>query len=382
MFIKKTFSFILLLGIYNFSYGDSLPKNLVAFMSYPGGKSCPDNWSEAQYAAGRLILATDTRIDKQISMGEALKDQEVPIHFHQYKAKIDIGDNPSIDDPALGKDEGVAESKSYTITGNSVNTDSGYPFIQYLICEHQIDSTKDNLPYGTIAFFNSKVCPNKNWQSRSNFNGRFFLPTPSGGRSGTTVNAAWENGKFATHIHGLVGSITIGKKGFVGGGSENHDTASKDDQPLKGALHTNTEPTVPFVTLLACEKFSISDTPNQGLTRGTTLFFGQQDCPNGWQLTSGAPGRFFVGMPTGGTQGAAFGGNPMTPNETYRNHRHIVNGTVDVEHIDTDFTQTWKNTWFGKKGNHAFTALSEWASLELPYMYLTSCTYTGTGSES
>jgi len=349
-----------------------LPKGTVAFFSSAGGQGCPSGWKEAQYAAGRLILATSDGSKIQISSGAALGDQQTPTHTHPYNGSASVGYNST--SSAGGSDKGVGSAGSYSTSGTSEGADTGFPFVQYLVCEYFANSSGDALPYASVAFFNLKACP-ANWAAMAYFNGRFILATPAEGKSGSSTTLAWTNYADPGHTHTYSGSVSVGSKGFVWGGGANDGIASPGGQTVSGNLSANTDPVVPFVTLLACQKQQMGI--GQGLPLGLTLFLSASTCPNNWGTTPAAPGRFFVGMAGGGTQGAAFGGDPMGPNETTRTHVHWLNGSIDISEHNTDLTTTWHNLHLGKKGTWGYTAESGSGSVELPYVMLEACTYTG-----
>lgn len=348
-----------------------VPAGMVAFFS-SASSTCPSGWKEAQYAAGRLILATTNGGKIRISSGTALQDQQPATHTHAYtgSASVDYKSTAS----AGGSDKGVGAAGSYSTKGTSEAADSGYPFVQYLVCEAFGGSSGDALPYASVAFFNAASCPT-NWAAMAYFDGRFILATPAQGKSGSSTTVAWSSYADPGHGHSYAGSVSVGSKGFVWGGGANHGIAEPGDQPVSGDLTANTDPIVPFVTLLACQKQQMGD--GEGLPLGLTLFLSASACPDSWGTTPAAPGRFFVGMAGGGTQGAAFGGDPMQPNETTRAHAHWVNGSIDISEHDTDLTETWHNLHLGKKGTWSYTAPSSNGSVELPYVMLEACTYLG-----
>jgi hypothetical protein len=350
----------------------AVPKGTVAFFSSAGGQGCPSGWKEAQYAAGRLILATTNGSKIQISSGAALGDQQVPTHTHTYSgnASVDYKSTAS----AGGSDKGVGAAGSYGTSGTSEGADTDLPFVQYLVCEFFAGQSGDAMPYASVAFFNLSACPVK-WATMDYFDGRFILATPAQGKSGSSTTLAWSGYTDPGHGHTYSGSVSVGSKGFVWGGGANHDIAAPGSQPVSGNLAANTDPVVPFVTLLACQKQQLGE--GEGLPLGLTLFVSASTCPDNWGTTPAAPGRFFVGITAAGTQGAAFGGAPMLPNETTRPHAHWVNGSIDISEHDTDLTTTWHNLHLGKKGTWAYTTLSNAGSVSLPYVMLEACTYIG-----
>lgn len=349
-----------------------IPEGMVAYFSYAGGQGCPAGWKEAQYASGRLILATTNGEKIQIASGTALSDQQVPTHEHAYSGNASVGHTGSA--TVGGSNKGVGSSDSYPTSGTSESADGSFPFVQYLVCEYFGDSSGDTLPYSSVAFFNLTKCPT-NWSTMAYLDGRFILATPAQGKSGTTTDIAWTSYSDPGHVHSYSGSVSVGSKGFVAGWGANDGIASPGNQPVSGTLATNAEPIVPFVTLLACQKQQIGN--SQGLPLGMVLFVSASACPNQWGTTPAAPGRFLVGMPAGGTQGAAYGGSPMGPNETSRTHQHWLNGSINISNHNTDLTTTWHNLHLGKSGLWNYTALSEPSSVELPYIMLDACSYIG-----
>jgi hypothetical protein len=218
------------------------------------------------------------------------------------------------------------------------------------------------------------ACPT-NWATRPIFDGRFVLATPANGKPGSSSTFAWTDYVDPGHVHTYSGSISVDSKGFVWGGGAYRGIASPGAQAVSGGLAKNTEPVVPFVTLLACEKQAMGD--SKTLPLGLTMFLSASTCPNSWGSTPAAPGRFFVGMAGGGTQGAAFGGEPIDPNAMTRKHPHWINGSINITEYDTDLSQTWENLHLGKKGISKYTVLSTSGEVSIPYLMLEACTFIG-----
>jgi len=354
-----------------------VPQGMVAFFAGPlptDQPPCPFGWKEAQYAAGRLILGT-TKGDKiRIARGTALGDREVPMHSHTYSGQAHVGDKGTA--TVGGKDKGVGRAGTYGTSGTTEASDSGYPFVQYLICEFFAESSGDVLPYATVSFFNLSACP-ENWASLSTFEGRFILATPAEGGSGTANSKQWSSYEDPGHSHTYSGSVSIPRKRFVSGEGANKDLAAPGAQPISGDTSSNTSPIVPFVTLLVCQKTQ-PVVGSSGLPKNLTVFLSAASCDDNWGVTPGAPGRLLVGMSGSGTQGATFGGNPMNATESSRAHPHYLDGTVTVPHHDTDLSAGWPHDLdLGRKGQWPYATDTESQAVELPIIILNACTFTG-----
>lgn len=62
-----------------------LPQYMVAYMTGAGQTQCPDNWTEAAYAQGRLILGTTDGSEIQKLAGTPASDKQPPQHAHAFK---------------------------------------------------------------------------------------------------------------------------------------------------------------------------------------------------------------------------------------------------------------------------------------------------------
>jgi hypothetical protein len=365
-----------------------VPQGLVAYFTGPGQTTCPNGWHEAQYAQGRLILSVTDPKQSGIQVGTPMKDGQPPEHSHPYTATAKVGDTGSIS--MGGSDKGVGASGNYNSSGTTASGSVDFPFAQFLVCEADASASTggDSLPYATVAFFNPANsgggCP-ANWTINSAHQGRFILSLMPGGIAGYTTSEAWlvststnpPTVQIPTHTHTFTSSISLREKGFVAGWGAYTQLASPGSQTVTGTASANTDPIVPVVTLLACQKSALG---LGTVPLGLNIFFSAQQCPTSWGQTTGAPGRFFVGIPGTGTQGYTFGA-PMLPNETQRPHTHWVAGSVTVPNQDTDLTTTWGNLHIGRNGSYDFGSSSDPAMTSLPYVVLQSCTAPGTSAE-
>ncbi len=365
-----------------------VPQGFVTYFTGPGQTTCPNGWHEAQYAQGRMVLAVTDPKQSGIQVGTKMQDGQPPEHTHPYGATAIVADTGSIS--MDGSNKGVGGSGNYSTTGTTAAGSIDLPFAQFLVCEadQAASAGGDSLPYATVGYFNPASsgggCPS-GWVTVPAHQGRFFLSLMPGGMAGFSTAESWPVSatsnpptvQLPTHTHRFNSSISVGEKGFVAGWGSYSQLASPGTQPVGGTASANTGPIVPVVTLLACQK--------NGLGLGTVplglnIFYSAQQCPTGWGQTTGAPGRFFVGIPGTGTQGYTFG-TPMQPNETQRPHTHWVAGSVTVTNQDTDLTTTWGNLHIGTSGSYGFGGTSNPAMTSLPYVVLQSCTAPGTSAE-
>jgi len=304
--------------------GDGFPQGMVAFTVSEDG-SCPAGWQPATYAAGRLILSVASPADAMKSVGEPIADRTDPSHDHDYGFSFPIGGFKY----SLSPETALGSAISVELSGTSEATTTGYPFLQAGVCE-AVGGVDDDLPYATIAHFSGASCPPGGaWTPLQQADGRFLLPNPAGASSSGVSYGHWSVGS-AGHSHPF-SSVSL-----------DWPTKSVDElvllpltpnfilpvSPLPLVETSGSSLMAPFVSLLTCEK--IEDTGSGTFTEPIAVFYGSSGCAQGWEPVTASAGRFVVGLPSGGTQLAAFGGSPMVAGEQVRSHLHAVSGSVDV----------------------------------------------------
>lgn len=351
-----------------------LPQHMVAYMAGPGQTECPNNWTEAAYAQGRLILGTADGSQVQITAGTPASDAQPPQHVHAFTVTgtISGGSNLSLPGGSIPRAAGGEVNSSGTTQGTPP---LALPFIQFLVCEQMATESPDSAPYGTIAFFNASTCPN-NWAALAQADGRFLMPAFAGVAPGYATATAWDPANPPTHTHGLqasFGTQSADYEVFVENWAE---FASPGTYTVAGTTAV-AGPVLPFVSLLACEKGALGN--SVGVPLGTSIFFGAEDCPDGWGVTVGANGRFVMGIGGNGTQGVTFGSDPIGPGQTSVQHDHGFSGVASPPASAYPGGPKVQNQGFQSyvtTAGDGYSSTSSPATSELPYLVLQSCTYT------
>lgn len=349
-----------------------IPKGMVAFIFDPTA-TCPTGWKEAQYAQGRLLMAVNTPDSAMISIGTPIQDSQPPVHDHPYTATAAVGYKGT--SSIGGSDKGVGASGNYPLADTTFPASLGFPFIQFQVCEYfASDTTNDAFPVASVAFFNRPSCP-QDWTADPNYNGRFILPIINQAGAGTVTAEYWTPSSPPVHQHQVSGSLSLSTLGFVWGGGANTALASPGQQGIYGGAAPNTEAIVPYVSLLACRKSTFS-LNNDTLSSAISVFYSADNCPDGWARAPGSGGRFVFGLPGGGVQGAAFGGNPIASGDfSGVPHQHNIDGEVIIYNHNTDLTRTWHNLSLGADGVYGYSATAQPFTITLPYVSLSHCVY-------
>ena len=350
-----------------------LPQHMVAYMAAPGQTQCPDDWTEAAYAQGRLILGTTDGTKIQKLAGTPASDAEPPQHVHAFTVTGTVVSTSNAAVPS-GNTARAAGGEA-TSTGTTQGTPVALPFIQFLVCEQMAAESPDSAPYGAVAFFNAQACP-QNWAPLAQADGRFLLPAFAGVTPGYATSTAWDPLDPPTHTHGLQASFGTQSADYESFPNDWVDFASPGQYSVAGTSASD-GPVLPFVSLLVCEKDAIGN--SEGVPLGTMIFFGAEDCPDGWGVTIGANGRFIVGIGGNGTQGATFGSDPIGSGETTTQHDHAFSGEVYLPtsaHPGGPRIPNYEFQSYVTTAGNGYSGVSGEATSELPYLVLQTCTLT------
>jgi hypothetical protein len=249
------------------------------------------------------------------------------------------------------------------------------PFIQFLVCEQTAAEPTDSAPYGTVAFFNASTCPN-NWAALAQADGRFLLPVPAGVPLSYETSTAWDPANPPTHTHGLQASFATQSADYEAFPGNWVEFANPGTYGVAGTT-ASVGPVLPFVSLLVCEKGALGK--SEGVPLGTSIFFGAEDCPDGWGVTIGVNGRFVMGIGGNGTQGATFGSDPIVPGETSVQHDHGFSGAVSPPASSYPGGRKVANQGYQSYVTTAgagYSGTSSTATTQLPYLVMQACTYT------
>ena len=117
---------------------DLTPQGMLAFFLQTG---CPDGWSVAEYASGRVLVAiTDLdRYNLLGTVGEPMANATAPVHTHDYHTTLSV--NKKSIAAANGSNRQGGGSGDYNVPrdndGLTEGSDSGMAYIQLTICEKQ-----------------------------------------------------------------------------------------------------------------------------------------------------------------------------------------------------------------------------------------------------
>ncbi len=117
------------------AHGDIVdaPTGTVAFFNLT---ACPSGWKVADYATGRLVVATTDGAKLRVQFGTPLSNQEDRTHSHTYSTNVSV-DYKSISGANSCCNTQAASATSYPVNGTTSAASTGLPFIQLVICEKQ-----------------------------------------------------------------------------------------------------------------------------------------------------------------------------------------------------------------------------------------------------
>lgn len=116
-----------------YSADTDAPTGTVAFFNLT---ACPSGWKVADYATGRLVVATTDGAKLRVQLGTPLGNQEDRTHTHTYATSVNV-DNKSISGANSCCNTQAASATSYPVKGTTQESTTGLPFIQLTICEKQ-----------------------------------------------------------------------------------------------------------------------------------------------------------------------------------------------------------------------------------------------------
>lgn len=360
----------------------NVPAGMVSYFTQSGQSQCPDGWQIASYAVGYLALAVTDPGSGGVSVGDALQDQQPPLHDHAYSGNAPIDSHKSAS--GSGSTSGISSSGNHSIDGTSTSDSINYPLLQYTVCEATMPSGTDDVPVGSYAFFSpsTTACPD-GWAAATPFNGYFPLPANAQFRIGTvsgspiSVSASAKTIGLPTHSHSYSSTIDIDSISFTGMAGSSKAKGGASPVQVTATLGPNTSPVIPTVALLMCEKTqTLSLSSNMPL--GMSVFFSAQLCPANFGIAAGSSGNFLIGIDDKGTQGATFGGAPIAFNQTAMpSHVHSM---PDGAQVDLGNNSTWvlggNDYTFGKGGNYTYSGASDATEVALSYAPLMLCTVT------
>ncbi|MEO1090266.1 MAG: hypothetical protein AAFX81_06525 [Pseudomonadota bacterium] len=380
---------------------DDTKEGTVAFFMETG---CPEGWSVATSAEGRLLLGV-TDSDKFTiggqGGGDALTNEDDRLHTHQYATSVSLATHHIEGDHSCCNTDGASPGNKNvpeTQPGVSNGGTSGLPFAQLTVCEKTSPPTdptaSDPYPLGALSFFNADSCPagsggDPEWQTAplgSDDLGYFVVPffDPPAATLGALVGTGMNPGENREHSHAFSSSIKVdsleltGKWGCVSWLGLCTGMTTDGTKDFSGTTHAASS-ALPYLTLMLCQKaaFSPSSNPPQDVPESVVTFFTDQTCPTGWKMTEATTGRYLVGLPSGGIPGATFGGEPLQPTESaptpVATHEHGISGSVVTGNTEVALASGAGADDVGKKGTYTYDGTTDPASAGLPYMGVIQC---------
>lgn len=230
----------------------------------------------------------------------------------------------------------------------------------------------DPYPQGTIAHFNrSAGCP-AGWSVYPEGVGRTVLPfAPE--YAGEVSGAPLPSGGQVTHAHTFRAPIdpsAVSYAALAGGG--NDSLANDNKKTATGA----TDPSgidVPYVQYLICRKDDAP--PDHASAPSDVVVFtdAETGCFSGWVYADRLNGRLIVGLPTGGTAEAAFGGNALGPGQFQPQHTHTITKKVELKSYGVEAVKGGGAKGYGKRGTYTAEGTMDSVASVFPYVMLVAC---------
>jgi hypothetical protein len=328
--------------------------------------ACPYHWDAAADSHSRLLVGTNG-----LFLGRKLGPDGGPLLEHSHRGSYQASFPPSgwirATDPhpdtikmTLFGGRWVIHDKLLVGSGGTqplLQTQSdGLPYIQYTVCKLAADrkvpkdqpgpivptdsTLPEALPKWSIVFFNAKTCP-AGWTFKQELYLKTIVPLPDNGTLGAAVNSGPHRHTAPTeHVPQaqLVnpGELKDGEQARSGermqrginiSGMVDFSASVSDPDPVQ---------LVPTIYYLPCQKTSGSDIGKpRNLPIGVLNFFAAKTCPTQWQAADAARGRFVLGKPESGQNGATFGGKPLEDREI-RMHQHTIAARQQAVYANVD----------------------------------------------
>ena len=364
---------------------DGTPDHMVAFfMSDPyrtniTSSGCPSGWKAADYAKGRLLLATTNpeRIGK--TFGAPLDAKGPRVHYHDFNVSANLEFEPIVAASGGGNWMG-SPAGTVQATGRTKGSTEDIPLSQLVVCEKEPSKTvSDAMPYQAISLFNSTQCPS-GWGPFDKANGRFLLPLMANGQLGQAVGTPWLETPPA-HNHGATAGANVPATSYIAAKawwplSQNTDFGRSERINLRGQTGAPVDQDgkpyagLGYVELLACINNTF-DNGNGKLPTDLVMFMGSQYCPDDWRTTPSTAGRYLIGLPDGGEASKTFGGEPLSPGEM-RGHNHAIEGTLVLPAKNVAVGSGCCAGGYAQSGNHDLRGQTD-SGGGLPYYTVRHC---------
>lgn len=232
--------------------GDAIP---ITAVSYFQGTTCPKGWAAHDTVAGRVAVPTVGAALGGATAGTPLASGEDRTHTHSHGASFTL---PAFSYAGIAGEanHGVAAAGTVTASAPVDAASTGLPYVQLLVCKKHVDETPGAapLPSGMLMFFEAVACP-AGWKQAATTQGRLLVGLPEGG----SADAPFGGGPLdpeapPTHRHATSVTLDTDAHGIAlasgccasGYGVDGVYPSTQDT----GA----TDPALPIVTLLQCQK--------------------------------------------------------------------------------------------------------------------------------
>jgi hypothetical protein len=142
--------------------------------------------------------------------------------------------------------------------------------------------------------------------------------------------------------------------------------------PIEGVdTNSGSPPPLPSILLYACIK---AEDPSAGTIPSGLMayFFRPTGCKRGWTQVTEATGRILIGLPFGGSAGAAFGGPPLRSKED-RAHAHRIRGSVSTNAQAMAAASPGLADGYGLHGTYPYSSTTTESTTLLAYVQLLLC---------
>ncbi|MCA8967440.1 MAG: IPT/TIG domain-containing protein [Planctomycetes bacterium] len=352
-------------------------------VSFQEGTDCPPGWQPVVDAEGRFLVGRTDGTEVGVTVGTPLAAGEDRTHGHGYATSVNVASTGIA--VVTGCCNGsLGDAGSHPLSGSTDAAAAGPPRIYQLVCERAVEDpppAHDDHPFpnGTVMLFDREGCPD-GFELMGEADGRFLVPTPTGGTVGQTVGTPLASGEDRGHAHSFSASITVPQNSIaaLGGGNNNH--AKKGTYGFSGTTNGSASG-VPYLQLLVCRATDRDPPPPEEpvtgdlVPAGTFSFFDLDACPDGWTRSGLHEGRFLTGLlpPSGG--GLPYetrGGAPLAPGED-RLHTHSFSGSVNVPSLSAAIVSGCCFNDTGGHGSFGYAGTTGAAPLGLPYISLLGC---------
>ncbi len=228
----------------------------------------------------------------------------------------------------------------------------------------------DSYPTDTVSFFTGNACPT-GWEPYTTGQGRTIVPTLGPGAGGGTRGTPLTTGEDRTHTHFASPQVTIGSVSYALVTGSGLNVGMAGPVIMNGSTNAASSG-LPYVQLLVCRKTAAPVAGAAPLPSGLLLYTAATSCPTGFSQAAGTQGRFVVGLPSGGTNGATFGGSPID-GTTATTHTHTVSGNLVTTAEGVAGLSNGAATGYAQNGTYPFSAASSDGDVGLPSVHLKQC---------